>query len=138
MSHYVKLKPVFLVKHETELIDSLKQVFGKNSVLVFDTAENIGGFDNQANKKAHIIIRKTDVAKALHVHGWNDIGYERYEDEKYNLWADPEDFPVAAQDLIARDYNERVLTKNLEAQGYTLDREVYASGHVHIKARIYA
>jgi len=138
MSHYVKLKPVFLVKHETELVASLKQSFGANSVCVFDLAENIGGYDSQANKKAHVIIRKADVARALEVHGWNDIGYERTKDGEYNLWADPVDFPKQAQDLIARDYNERVLTKNLEAQGYTLDREILASGHVHIKATVCA
>jgi len=139
MSHYTELKPKFLVKSEAELIASLRNTFGENAVEVHDKAVSIGGYDSRAGKKAHIVIRKADVKKALGVYGWNDIGYERdMKDGMYKLWADPTDFPKEKQNLVAQDYAERVATKKLKAQGYTFKREVLKDGVVKLVATKYS
>ena len=138
MSHYTELKPKFLIKSEAELVASLKKVFGEKAVEIHDTAVNIGGYDSQARKKAHIVVRKEAVKKALGVYGWNDIGYERNKDGMYSLWADPVDFPTKNQDTIAQDYAERVASKKLKSQGYTLKREVLKDGVVRLVATKYS
>jgi hypothetical protein len=138
MSHYTELKPKFLTKSENELVAALQKLFGENSVEVHDTAVKIGGYDSQANKKAHIVVRKEAVKKTCGTWGYNDIGYERDGDGMYKLWADPTDFPVAKQDLIAQDYAERVAAKKLKAQGYTLKREVLKDGVVKLVATKYS
>jgi hypothetical protein len=137
MSHLTELKPKFLQKSETELINSLRQVFGENSVEVHDTPVRMEGYDRSAAKKAHIVVRKDAVKKTFHNYGWNDIGYERQEDGTYNLYADPTDFPVESQNRIAQDYAERVASKKLKAQGYTLKREVMKDGVVKLVATKY-
>lgn len=137
MSHYTELKPKFLTKSEPELIASLQKLFGEKSVEVHEKAVNIGGYDSQAGKKAHIVVRKDTVRKVCGTHGWNDIGYERDNDGMYKLWADPTDYPVEKQNIVAQDYAERVAAKKLKAQGYTLKREVLKDGVVKLVATKY-
>lgn len=138
MSHYTELKPKFLTKSENELVAALTSFFGENNVEVHDTAVKIGGYDSQANKKAHIVIRKENLHKAAGGTCYNDLGYERDKDGMYKLWADPSDFPQKAQDKIAQDYAERVAAKKLKAQGYTLKREVLKDGVVKLVATKYS
>jgi len=144
MSHYTEMKPKFLVKSETELVAALKKIYGDNSVEVHDTAVKIGGYDSQANKKAHIIVRKEAIRTAnakdnsLGYSSYNDLGYERDKDGMYKLWADPSDFSKKAQDLVAQDYAERVATKKLKSQGYTFKREVLKDGVVKLVATKYS
>jgi len=144
MSHYTEMKPKFLAKSEAELVASLKKIYGEDSVEVHDTAVKIGGYDSQANKKAHIIVRKEAIRKAngkdstLGYSSYNDVGYERDANGMYKLWADPSDFSKTAQDRIAQDYSERVATKKLKAQGYTMKREVLKDGVVKLVATKYS
>ena len=138
MSHYTELKPKFLSKSEAELVASLKQVFGEKSVEVHEKAVNIGGYDSQAGKKAHIVIRKDVVRRVCGTAGYNDIGYERDKDGMYSLWADTSDFPVNKQEIIAQDYAERVASKKLKAMGYTMKREVLKDGVVKLVATKYS
>lgn len=137
MSHYTELKPKFLTKSEGELISALRNVFGEDAVEVHDKAQRIGGYDSQADKKAHIIIRKEAVKKAFNNHGWNDIGYERDGEGMYKLWADPADFPLEKQNAIAQHYSELVASKKLRSQGYSLKREVMKDGVVKLVASKY-
>lgn len=143
MSHYTELKPKFLVKSEAELVAALKKIYGDDAVEVHDTAVSIGGYDSQARKKAHVIVRKEAIRKAnakdstLGYSSYNDLGYERSKDGTYSLWADPSDFSKKAQDMIAQDYAERVAAKKLKAQGYTLKREVLKNGVVKLVATKY-
>ncbi len=143
MSHYTEMKPKFLVKSEAELVASLKKIYGDDAVEIHDDAVKIGGYDSQANKKAHVIVRKEAIRKVnskdntMGYSSYNDLGYERGKDGTYSLWADPSDFSKKAQDLIAQDYSERVAAKKLKSQGYTLKREVLKNGTVKLVATKY-
>jgi hypothetical protein len=141
MSHFTELKPKFLVKSEVELVSALKNIFGQDAVEVHDKAVELQGYDKNmggTKRKAHIVIRKDAVKKTFHNQGWNDIGYERDKEGMYTLWADPADFPIVKQNLIAQDYAERVATKKLKAQGYTFKREVLKDGVVKLVATKYS
>lgn len=143
MSHYTELKPKFLEKNEKELVAALKKVYGEEAVEVHDKAVSIGGYDSQAGKKAHVIVRKEAIRKVnakdntFGYSSYNDLGYERKEDGTYSLWADPSDFSKKAQDVIAQDYAERVAAKALKKQGYTLKRQVMKDGVVKLVATKY-
>lgn len=139
MSHYTSLKPKFLVANEGDLLSSLRAMFGEKAVEVHEEASKIGGYDSQAGKKAHIIVRKEFVAKVNdRKHAYNDIGYERGKDGLYSLHVDPVDYPQKLQDKVAQDYAERVATRKLKSQGYTLKREVMKDGVVKLVASKYS
>lgn len=140
MSHYTELKPKFLEKSEAELVSSLKSLFGENAVEVHDSLKELTGYDKNAGgkaRRAHIIVRKENVRKAGGT-CYNDLGYERDGNGMYKLWADPSDFPQTAQDKVAQDYAERVATKKLKSQGYTLKRTVEKNGVVKLVATKYS
>jgi len=141
MSHYTELKPKFLEKSEAELVASLKALFGEKSVEVHDESKNLTGYDVDHGgkvRKAHIIVRKANIRQAAGGSCYNDLGYERDGNGMYKLWADPSDFPQTAQDKIAQNYAERVATKKLKSQGYTLKREVLKDGVVKLVATKYS
>lgn len=138
MSHYTSLKPKFITKNEADLVASLQAMFGEKAVEVHEAAKAIGGYDSQARKTAHIIVRKDNVAKVNdRKHAYNDIGYERGSDGLYVLHVDPVDYPAKLQDKVAQDYAERVASRKLKSQGYTLKREVMKDGVVKLIASKY-
>jgi hypothetical protein len=137
MSHFTEMKSKALVKNEGDLVAALKTQFGEEFVEVHDTPQKLNGYDAAANKKAHIIIRKGAVNKALGTHGWNDIGLERLADGTYSMHYDPADMQESTRQKIFQDYAERVASRKLKAQGYTLKRSVAQNGHVVIKATKY-
>ena len=137
MSHFSEMQCKALTKNEGDLIASLKAQFGEDSVEVHDKAQKLTGYDGAANKQANIIIRKDNINRVLGVHGWNDVGFERKEDGTYALHYDQADLPEKVRQKIFQDYAERVASRKLKAQGYTLKRSVEQNGHVVIKATKY-
>ena len=135
MSHYTEMQCNALSKNEAELVASLKAQFGEKAVEVHDEAKALTGYDQQAKKKAHIIVRKEYVAKVNHrKHAYNDIGYERREDGTYAMHYDKMDLEDRVRDRIMQDYAERVATRKLKAQGYSVKRTVDEKGKVVLLA----
>ena len=138
MSHFAALKVNALVKNELDLIAALKEHFGEDAVEVHDEAKKLHGYDERAGKKAHIIVRKDAVGKlSARKFAYNDLGYERMPDGSYTMHVDQMDMSQAHQDKVAQNYAERVATRKLKSQGYTLKREVLKDGVVKLVATKY-
>jgi hypothetical protein len=138
MSHFAEMKIAALVKNERDLIQALEEQFGAETVAVHDTAVPLTGYDARAKKKAHLVIKKGDVAKAMSTTGYNDIGFERLEDGNYSMHYDPMDWPNQKREALVQSYAEKVATRKLKAQGYTVKKETLQDGSVKLIAQTYA
>lgn len=147
MSHYSEMKVNYKQKFESDFVSSLEDHFGKGTVTVSEDGEAMYGYqgDNRSEKaktssdyapKCHIIIRKKHVGSAS-----NDIGYYRLEDGSYKAYISDYDkgvFKQEYQDKVAKNYAEKVATKQLKSSGYTVKRSVTSDGKVKLTASKWA
>lgn len=138
MSHFTEIKVVAEVKNERDLIAALEEHFGEGAVEVSDKPLKLSGYDSSAGKTAHIRIKKEFVAKANGGWAYNDLGYERGEDGKYVLHADPVDFKPANRSKVAQSYTENVFRRAAKLNGWAgFKKEVQKDGKVKLVAMKY-
>lgn len=146
MSHFTKMTVLAKQENEQDLIGALKAHFG-DGVEVYDQAKPLklwnggsaagGAYGNV--KDCHIIIRKDVQNKASGRNAMtNDAGYRRNEEGTYDVYSDPAGFPKNAHDAIMRDYSERVASRKMKAQGYSMKRKVMEDGRVQLSFSKYA
>lgn len=121
-----------LEKNEAELIASLENHYGKGTVRVCDPAQKLSGYDERANKMAHLVVDKNTIRKVEKTSGYNDIGFERGKDGTYALHYDPMDIPKTSLDKVMQDYAERVASKTMKAKGFSMRRELQKDGQVKL------
>lgn len=139
MSHFTKMTVLAKQENEKDLIDALKAHFG-NDVEVYDQAKPLklwnGGAANAGYgevKDCHIIIRKDVQNKASGRNALtNDAGYRRNNEGTYDVYSDPAGFPKSTHDAVMRDYTERVSSRKMKAQGYSMKRKVLEDGRVQL------
>lgn len=132
VSHFTKMEIKALEKNEMELIASLETHFGKGSVTVYDKAQKLEGYDQNANKMAHLVISKATVKRVEKTFGYNDIGFERGKNGTYALHYDPMDVHKSSLDKVMQDYAERVASKTMKAKGFSMRRELQKDGQVKL------
>lgn len=140
MSHYTEMKVNCLVKNEADLIAALKSLFGEKGVEVHEEGTNLaGGYDSQAGAKlkAHIVVRKEALRKAMSVTGYNDVGYQRMPDGTYKMHVDDMDFPMSYRDMVMQKYTEGVSARKLKMMGYSVKSEAQKDGTVKLVATKY-
>ncbi len=139
MSHFAEIKVSALAKNEKELIASLEEFFGENTVKVFKEAMPLEGYDKAARKSAHLIVEKDVVGKTNdRKYAYNDFGFERCKDGTYTLHCDPTDVSDVSRNKIMQDYAERVANRQLKAQGYMVKRQAMKDGTVKLVATKYS
>jgi len=132
MSHFTKMEVKALEKNESELIASLEAHFGTGSVKVCDPDRKLRGYDERANKSAHLVIDKETIRKVEKTSGYNDVGFERGSNGTYTLHYDPMDIHKTSLDKVMQDYAERVATKTMKSKGFTMRRELQKDGQVKL------
>ena len=132
MSHFTKMEVCALQKNESELVASLENHFGKGSVEVCDQARKLNGYDERANKKAHVIVGQDAIRKTERSSAYNELGFERTKTGGYTLHYDAMDIKKPSLDKVMQDYAERVATKTMKAKGFTMKREAQKDGTVKL------
>jgi hypothetical protein len=141
MSHFAEIRVNALTKNEKDLVAALQKHFGDDVVEVHKDAVPLHGMDQQAGKKAHLVVRKANVKKGgtnFYNSAYNDFGFERKEDGTYTWHVDDMDVPVKTRNSVMQDYAERVSTRQLKAKGYMVKRQVLKDGTVKLVATRYA
>lgn len=138
MSHYAEMKVSALVRNEKDLVAALEELYGEGMVEIHPNLVSIGGYDSQAKKKAHIVVRKEAIQAQKGGKAWNDLGYERQEDGTYKLHVDPVDFPKTSQEKVAMAYAERVAARQLKYKGYSVKRSLQQDGTIKLVATKYS
>lgn len=139
MSHYTKLSIQAQQKFESELLASLKKHFGETKVEMHEKKASLKTYAGaDSGLKANIIVRKQAQGEKLGRYmAVNDLGYERNTQGGYDVHADLDGYSTETQNLIAKDYAERVATKQLKAKGYTVKRKELTTGEVQLVAQRY-
>lgn len=131
MSHFAQLKVVFQQRNETELIASLKTLYGQDGVEVHKDPKDLSTWTGaRATEQTeetlhadpcHIIVRKETLAKrkGTEYTPFNDLGYRRMKDGGYTAYIDEAGVPKADISLIAQEYALKVSERQLRGRGYT-------------------
>jgi hypothetical protein len=141
MSHYTKMAVEAKQSNEQDLVGALKAHFGED-VEVYDQAKPLklwnggaakGGHYGEA-EDCHIIVRRATVEKKRGTHcATNDLGWKRNADgQSYTAFVDAAGFHKGEQDSVMRDYAERVATRRMKSQGYSMKREALKDGRIKL------
>lgn len=134
MSHYAQLAVQFQQKNETELVDALKTLYGKDGVEVHPEGADLKLYYGQSATESqeasfhaepcHVIVRKEKLAerKGQTNTPFNDLGYRRNKTGGYTAYVDDAGVPKADIGLIAQEYALKVAEKQLRAKGYSYKR----------------
>jgi hypothetical protein len=127
-----------LQKNEAELVEALENRYGKGKVHCHDKPVLLEGYDSQAEKHAHLVIKKTIISSVERTSGYNDVGFERNKSGGYTMHYDQADLPKTSLDKVMQDYAERVASKTMKAKGYTMRREALKDGTVKLSFSKYS
>lgn len=139
MSHFAEIRVSALTKNEKELVKALENYFGEGTVKVFAEAVQLQGMDARAKKRAHVVVKKADVAKkTTYKNAYNDLGFERMKDGTYKFHVDDMDMGEKERNSVIQDYAALVAQRQLKAQGYMVKRELEKNGKIRLTATKYA
>jgi hypothetical protein len=142
MSHFAKIQVNFKFAEEASLIAALELAYGKGSVTVHEQPVHPrlwGGQDSKSYtgdlhaEPCHIIVDR----KAATEHGGglsNDLGFRRNNDGGYDTWLDKSGWTTELSDQVMEEYSAKISTRELELQGYSVQRSRQEDGSLLLRA----